>query len=489
MKQIIVIFILLINNLFNLLAQQCNNVPTNIPPLTGNVNALSPADSLQACSISGYATSDTIYFRVPDSVLNGNVILNSVIFDTIDLPAGLCWVTNRTNNTFNGGENGVIYISGTPTAPVGQYKVNFLVTATTSLGTYVMIDPQSYIPWWKYRLRIKCPGNVCTPMDNTQADSALSFIPYAPCSASPVATISPAGSDTICLGDSAMLTAPPGLGYSYLWSDVGHSTTQSILVSIGGTYSVTVYSGGDSAVSLPTVLTIAPYPADTLNMSGPSTFCQGGSITITPAQGNEYSYHWSTGATTSVLTVTITGSFDVSITNSYGCTTTSQTQVISVKPMPFDTITIAGSTLISQSESSYQWYLGGALLPGDTDITLLAPLNGAYSVLVEANNGCSTMSNSIYVISAGIDALPETPDFRIYPNPTCGSFTINLSNMGNISIKIFDALGLEVYVQTLDIAQQDEMLQINLGYAADGIYMVQVINNQGSENKTLVINR
>jgi hypothetical protein len=129
------------------------------------------------------------------------------------------------------------------------------------------------------------------------------------------------------------------------------------------------------------------------------------------------------------------------------------------------------------------------LLPGDTDITLLAPLNGAYSVLVEANNGCSTMSNSIYVISAGIDALPETPDFRIYPNPTCGSFTINLSNMGNISIKIFDALGLEVYVQTLDIAQQDEMLQINLGYAADGIYMVQVINNQGSENKTLVINR
>src|SRR6185436_6974419 len=45
--------------------------------------------------------------------------------------------------------------------------------------------------------------------------------------------------------------------------------------------------------------------------SGPTTFCQGGSVTLTADQGNKYS--WNTGATTRSITVSTSGSYSVTI--------------------------------------------------------------------------------------------------------------------------------------------------------------------------------
>ncbi|WP_457833095.1 hypothetical protein, partial [Staphylococcus aureus] len=45
-----------------------------------------------------------------------------------NLPAGLCWETNKADNKFNGGETGVIYVSGTATsANPGQYKLRIII--------------------------------------------------------------------------------------------------------------------------------------------------------------------------------------------------------------------------------------------------------------------------------------------------------------------------------------------------------------------------
>jgi hypothetical protein len=55
----------------------------------------------------------------------------------------------------------------------------------------------------------------------------------------------------------------------------------------------------------------------TIAAGGPTTFCAGGSVTLTSSPGT--SYLWSNGATTRSINVTTSGSYTVRVTNSGGC--------------------------------------------------------------------------------------------------------------------------------------------------------------------------
>lgn len=58
-----------------------------------------------------------------------------------------------------------------------------------------------------------------------------------------------------------------------------------------------------------------------INASGPLTFCNGGSVTLSAAGGT--SWLWNTGATTSSITVSASGNYSVTVSNGSGCTSTS----------------------------------------------------------------------------------------------------------------------------------------------------------------------
>jgi hypothetical protein len=63
-----------------------------------------------------------------------------------------------------------------------------------------------------------------------------------------------------------------------------------------------------------------------ITASGPVTFCQGGSVTLTSSTGN--SYLWSNGQTSSSVSVTTPGNYSVSVVDAFGCT--SNSPVVSV---------------------------------------------------------------------------------------------------------------------------------------------------------------
>ncbi|HRF17756.1 MAG TPA: hypothetical protein PK977_06290, partial [Chitinophagaceae bacterium] len=89
-------------------------------------------------------------------------------------------------------------------------------------------------------------------------------------------------------GSSVTLVASSAT--SYLWSN--GATTQAITVGTSGNYSVTVTNSfGCSAASAPTAVTVNPNPQATITASGPTTFCNGGSVTLTASAGT--SYLWS----------------------------------------------------------------------------------------------------------------------------------------------------------------------------------------------------
>jgi hypothetical protein len=239
-----------------------------------------------------------------------------------------------------------------------------------------------------------------------------------PCGTASQATITASGPTTFCTGGSVTLTASAGT--SYLWSN--WATSQSINVTASGTYTVTVTTASGTAVSAPVTVTVNPQPTATISASGPTTFCAGGSVVLTSSAGS--SYLWSPGnQTTQSITVTTSGTYNVRVTNSSGCSKVSSNTVVTVNSGPTATITAGGPTtfctggsvtLTSSAGSSYLWSPGN-----QTTQSISVSSSGTYTVRVTGSNGCSTVSSGT-VVSVG-----SAPPATITPS---GSTTICSGN-------------------------------------------------------------
>lgn len=101
--------------------------------------------------------------------LNGDDTVYAMRIESItNLPEGMCWVTNKADNTFATGEGGSLIIRGTTNDKAGQYNLNIVVSFDiTSSGTFSRAN-ENYNKVSKSGrmiLRVSVPGSVCTPLD------------------------------------------------------------------------------------------------------------------------------------------------------------------------------------------------------------------------------------------------------------------------------------------------------------------------------------
>jgi large repetitive protein len=250
-------------------------------------------------------------------------------------------------------------------------------------------------------------GNYSVTVTNAAGCSATSAATSVTVNALPTATIAASGATTFCAGGSVTLTASAGA--SYAWSN--GASTQSIIVSDAGSYSVTVTNAnGCSATSAATAVTVNPLPTPTITAGGPTTFCQGGSVTLTASAGA--SYTWSNGATTQSITVFDAGSYSVAVTNAAGCSAASAATAVTVLALPEASITASGSTtfcaggsvtLTASAGASYLWSNGASTQ--SIDVTSA----GAYSVTVTNAAGCSSTSSTTAVTVNPLPVIAITP--------------------------------------------------------------------------------
>jgi hypothetical protein len=216
--------------------------------------------------------------------------------------------------------------------------------------------------------------------------------------ATPVASISASGATTFCQGLNVVLTASAGT--SWLWST--GATTQSITVSTSGNYSVTVTnSAGCSATSSATTVTVNPNPPAIVSAGSATTFCNGGSVTLTANAGA--SYLWSNGATTQAITVSApvgTTNYTVAVTQPGGCVSNSAAIPVTINPVPVADITAGGATtfcqggnvvLTASAGSSWLWSTGA------TTQSITVSTSGNYTVTV-TSAGCSATSTATAVV-------------------------------------------------------------------------------------------
>ncbi len=219
----------------------------------------------------------------------------------------------------------------------------------------------------------------------------------------PTAMIEVSGPTTFCQGGDVTLTAPIGFA-SYVWST--GETARSIVVRTTGQYWVKVTDANGCSNNSDTVtVNVFPNSLPIITVSGPTTFCEGGSVTLTAPAGFD-AYLWSTGETTQSITVSETGSYTVTVADNNGCTGTSTEVDVFVNPKPSPVLTVVGSTTICSGEEvevraplgyvSYTWIsTSGTSYGTDRSITV-SQSDTIYCQVVDAN-GCVGESDTVII--------------------------------------------------------------------------------------------
>ncbi len=227
-------------------------------------------------------------------------------------------------------------------------------------------------------------------------------------------------------------------------SATGVSLPYTIPSLAAGSYDVTFEDGiGCTSNTLSINLTDPTPPATpTITPGGATTFCAGGSVTLTSSQSSGNVWSANAGSSTNQqVTATTSGNYSVTYTDGFGCSATSAPILITVNNNPTaPTITPSGSTtfcaggsvnLTSSQGSGNVW---SANAGSSTSQSVSVNSSGSYTVTFTNGNGCSTVSGATVVT---VNPLPIITEGTLTSPSSCGSSTgsieVSGSGTGNIS--------------------------------------------------------
>lgn len=247
----------------------------------------------------------------------------------------------------------------------------------------------------------------------------------------PTAIITANGPTTFCQGNSVVLSAPTGTGYSYQWlnnaNPIAGATSANYTANASGNYVVTVTAAGCSGNSPAVTVNVTPPPSSTITVNGNATVCQGNTVTLNAPVGNGLTYQWSqngtpiNGATSLNYTANASGNYTVTVSQGANCSSTSSATNVNIIAAPSAIITPAGSTSICQGSSvvlnantgaglTYQWQIGGATIANATQSSYTANAVGNYTVVVTNTGACTTTSSAVQVTVNPAPVATVTPN-------------------------------------------------------------------------------
>lgn len=345
-----------------------------------------------------------------------------------------CYITNCSGGNSTTSDPATLTVNANPPQPVitADGPLTFcsgedvVLTATESSGYLWSTGATTR------SITVSTAGNYTVQVSNAagcqSVPSATTVVAVNPLPSRP--TITPSGSVSICAGTSQTLTSSSGV--TYLWST--GATSPSISVNTTGSYTVQVTNsfGCLSQPSLATNITVNPLPVTpTITASGPTTLCEGGSVTLTSSVSS--AYLWSTGATTRSISVNTTGNFWVRVTDANGCQSAqSAATAVTVNTLPstptVGTITQPTCTLTTGSVAlsglpTGSWTINPGNISGSgTSFTVTGLTAGSYQFTVTNSNGCTSVATAPVVINTP-PAVPTAPVTGTVTQPTCAVTT------------------------------------------------------------------
>jgi gliding motility-associated-like protein len=342
---------------------------------------------------------------------------NSVTL-TSTAPSNNTWSTGATSNSITVNSSGsftVYYVDANGCSSAVSAAVNVLVNPLPAVPTITASGPLTVCPGGSVDLTSSVANaynwsngaNTQTINVTTSGNYNLTISDVLAPPSAPVITAS--GPTSFCTGDSVVLTSSAAA--SYLWSN--GATSQSITVYGTGAYSVTntTADGCFTPASAFTNTVMFPVPpAPTITANGPITFCYGNNVVLTSSAASGYS--WSNTFNTQGITVTLSGTYNLSIIDANGCPSPlSNDVVVTVNPLPQSPVITAlgpitfceGGNVTLQSNQP----IGNSWSTGSTSDNINVNASGNYSVTYTDANNCTSLASNPVMVTAM--ALAPTP--------------------------------------------------------------------------------
>lgn len=237
-------------------------------------------------------------------------------------------------------------------------------------------------------------------------------------------------------GDGAASTAASGgtAPYTYLWSP-GGATTLGLSSLSAGTYKVTITDSKGCTVVDSSIVNSGGNIV--INGTKTDASCDGvcdGSITLAPSGGNApYTFLWNDNTTNSNRNGLCAGTYDVTVSDNTGCSTTTSFTIDDPAPILANTgaidesCTPGGDGRATTAATggtapyTYLWSPGGAITPNLSSLSA-----GTYRVTITDINGCTVLDSS--VVNSGVNIALNAATIGARCNGDCdGSITLSPS--------------------------------------------------------------
>jgi hypothetical protein len=344
-----------------------------------------------------------------------NVTLNVTTACSSDTETKTNYITVYAGSTADAGNdasiscNGGATIGGSPTGSGGTGPYTYNWTPTMGLNDATIANPTASAGG-NYTVRVT-DANGCWAEDSVEVTVA----------GAPTADAGP--DQEICPGDSVVIGGTPTASggtspYTYNWTPTAGLDNPAIANPTASPNSTTIYSmivtdsGGCQACDCVTVTVHTP--TCHISASPSNSVCQGTTVTLTEDGGDAVSWSWSTGGSTQSIQVTSGGTYNVTITDTYGCQSSCQISVTVYDAPTADAgpdkqiLCGAGSVLIGGSPTAsggtspytYQWAPDTGL--DDTAIANpSASAVGTFTVTVTDSNGCQDIDSVTVTVIGG----------------------------------------------------------------------------------------
>ena len=274
----------------------------------------------------------------------------------------------------------------------------------------------------------------------------------------------------------------------YAWST--GQNTQQITVTQSGTYQVDVLDINGCSGGSQVTITFRELPV--LDLGDDIAICEGESVLLN-AQNTGSTYSWSSGSNQQTIEVSTTGTYDVEVTNIYGCVVQDQVDVVvNAKPIvnfaldekcTSESIAFTNSSTIGSGELvNYSWDFGDGTISTQSNPSKAYSSSGAFDVnlLATSISGCTN---------------DFTKTITVHPNPTtnfvlntvCQNEEFTIDNLSSVS----DGSTLD-YRWSMGDGRNFTDEEPQLIYAAAGDYLVNLTTTsdhgcQSFRNKTVSV--
>lgn len=268
---------------------------------------------------------------------------------------------------------------------------------------------------------------------------------------------------------TATATVDPNLQdqtVSYLWGN--GETTQSIDITVSGTYSCTITDSiGQTATQSISAEYVEPIAQPTVTITKSEYVLTAIATVDARLQDQTVSYLWSNNATTNSITVSETGTYYCTVTDSIGQTATaSYYVVVNYDPVVIITknkdtcqrgenITLSGfnSYCTNSFITSYVWSTGD----DEATIEVTPTQTTTYTLTVTAANGRSSSSSVMVVVESGqIELMKYLPEYW-HPNAEMQQIQQNTLNYSLYNLhNAYNVITTEAYIGTSNNARLTE---------------------------------